>query len=299
MPFYIDEKAVGTMWVVMHDASYRFDAEDLRLISNLATFAAGAYQTWLSLDLHDAALDAISEALGCKRSSILLTDAKGVMRFAAWRGLSDSYRQSVEGHSPWTLETTDPQPICIEDVDKADMDEGLKATVKAESIAALTFIPLTERGKLVGKFMTYYELPHAFSAAEIDLAVTIARQLGFAVERIRAEAEQRRAQERQDLLARELQHRTKNLFAVVQSIVARSFAGKASIKDAQTAVQERLHALAQTHKIIAEAERGADLAEVVRAEMSPYGNRVIIEGPNLRLTGQAAQNFALAEAYRI
>jgi two-component sensor histidine kinase len=322
VPFYIDGKAVGTMWVVMHDASYRFDAEDLRLITNLATFAAGAYQTWLSLDqsirrkdeqaalyrftnrlyraetpgeVHDAALDAISEALGCKRSSILFCDEKRVMRFAAWRGLSDAYRHAVEGHSPWTQETKDPQPICIGDVDKADMDEGLKTIVKAEGIAALTFIPVMERGKLVGKFMTYYDFPHAFNAAEIDLALTIAQQLGFAVERMRAEAEQRHAQERQDLLARELQHRTKNLFAVVQSIVARSFAGKDSVKEAQTAVQERLHSLAQTHAIMADREwQGADLADVVRAEMSPYANRVIIEGPSLMLTAQAAQNFALA-----
>jgi two-component sensor histidine kinase len=322
VPFYIDGKAVGTMWVVVHDDSYRFDAEDLRLITNLATFAAGAYQTLISLDqstrrkdeqaalyrftdrlyrakspgeVHEAALDAISEAFGCRRSSILLCDEDGVMRFAAWRGLSDEYRQAVEGHSPWTQETKDPQPICIEDVDKADMEEGLKAIVKAEGIGALAFIPLMERGELVGKFMTYYEIPHGFSAAELDLAVTIARQLGFTVERMRAEAEQHRAQERQDLLAHELQHRTKNLFAVVQAIVARSFADKGSPKEVQTAVQERLHSLAQTHAIIADREwQGADLADVVRAEMRPYANRVIIEGPSLMLTAQAAQNFALA-----
>jgi GAF domain len=49
MPFYIKGEAVGTIWVVAHDKSRRFDAEDLRVMTNLGTFAAAAYQTWLSL----------------------------------------------------------------------------------------------------------------------------------------------------------------------------------------------------------------------------------------------------------
>jgi GAF domain-containing protein len=76
------------------------------------------------------------------------------------------------------------------------------------------------KGELVGKFMTYYKAPHVFSDAENGLAVNIARQLGFSVERMNAEDAEQRAHERQDLLAREVQHRTKNLFSVVRAIVS-------------------------------------------------------------------------------
>ena len=117
--------------------------------------------------------------------------------------------------------------------------------MKAESIGALAFIPLMAKGELVGKFMTYYKAPHAFSDTEIDLAVTIARQLGFSVERMNAVDAEQRAQTRQELLARELQHRTKNLFSVVQAIAARTFANKRTVKEAETAVRERLQSLAQ------------------------------------------------------
>ena len=41
------------------------------------------------------------------------------------------------------------------------------------------FVPLVANDELIGKFITYYDAPHVFSEAEIDLAVTIARQLGF------------------------------------------------------------------------------------------------------------------------
>jgi transcriptional regulator with GAF, ATPase, and Fis domain len=50
IPFYIGGEAVGTIWVISHDESHRFDAEDLRVMTNLGSFAAAAYQTWLSLE---------------------------------------------------------------------------------------------------------------------------------------------------------------------------------------------------------------------------------------------------------
>ena len=87
------------------------------------------------------------------------------------------------------------------DVGASDLPEPLKATVKAEGIAATAFIPLVVEGKLVGKFMAYYDAPHAFSQAEIDLAVTIARQLGFSIQRLRSDEERRRAEQASRLLA--------------------------------------------------------------------------------------------------
>ena len=68
------------------------------------------------------------------------------MRFVAWRGLSDGYRRAVDGHSPWTRDTKDPQPICVEDIGRAELPDPLKATVKAEDIGALAFIPLVALG---------------------------------------------------------------------------------------------------------------------------------------------------------
>ena len=107
--------------------------------------------------------------------------------------------------------------------------------------------------------------------------------------------ERKQAQARQDMLTRELHHRTKNIFAVVQAVVLRSFAGKQTVKDAQTTAMNRLQSLANTHALLIDkAWHGADIAEVVRTEMSPYEDRVTIEGPTVILTAQAAQNFALA-----
>jgi len=42
IPFYVNGEAIGTIWVVAHDASHRFDSEDLRVLTNLAIFAGAA-----------------------------------------------------------------------------------------------------------------------------------------------------------------------------------------------------------------------------------------------------------------
>jgi PAS domain S-box-containing protein len=108
-------------------------------------------------------------------------------------------------------------------------------------------------------------------------------------------SERKRAHARQELLTAEIHHRTKNLFAVVQAVVSRSFAGKLSVEEAEAAVRSRLASLAQTHVMLIDNEwEGADIREVIAGEMSPYAGRVKVEGSRLLLKPKAAQNFALA-----
>ena len=138
-------------------------------------------------DVFNAALDAILSALKCHRASILLFDDTGVMRFVAWRGLSDGYLKATDGHSPWKPDEKTPAPISMNDVDTAELSDSLRAVVKEEGIGSLAFIPLVFNGKLIGKFMAYFNVPHAFSEGETELSLTIARQLAVGIERKRDE----------------------------------------------------------------------------------------------------------------
>jgi PAS domain S-box-containing protein len=138
-------------------------------------------------DVYNAALNAILDALQCNRASILLCDDAGVMHFKSWRGLSKDYRGATDGHSAWRPNETNPQPICVTDINTADLSESLKAVVKKEGIGALAFIPLVSDGKLTGKFMAYFNAPHQFAPDEIDVSLTIARQLSFAIQRCKTD----------------------------------------------------------------------------------------------------------------
>jgi two-component sensor histidine kinase len=145
-------------------------------------------------NVYEAALDTITCALGCSRAAILLLDDTGLMRFASERGLSDPYQGGVEGHSPWTPDVKDPQPICIQDVEAAGLPETLKKALRAEQIKALAFIPLVADRVLVGMLVTYYDACHVFSKTDIAFAVIIARQLESNLQRKRVEEGLRRTQ---------------------------------------------------------------------------------------------------------
>lgn len=174
-----------------------------------------------SLDeIYAAALEAIRKALRCERASILLLDESKRMVFVASQGLSDAYRQAVEGHSPWTSDEKDPEPICIGDVEADSSLAALRDVIRTEKIGALAFIPLVANAELIGKFMIYFDEPHEFSSDQIDLAVIIARQLGFSVQRARAEEARQRAEA--DLRANEERERKRaaELQAIMEAVPA-------------------------------------------------------------------------------
>lgn len=161
-------------------------AEIARQQSALYEFA-DRVQNALSLpEIYEAGLDAILSAVRCDRASILLFDNQNVMRFVGWRGLSDGYRQAVEGHSPWQPDESSAQPVSISNIETADLEPHLKQAVIAEGIKAAAFIPLVVNGKLVGKFMAYYNQPHEFSPSEVSLSLTLARQLATGIDHKRA-----------------------------------------------------------------------------------------------------------------
>jgi two-component sensor histidine kinase len=134
--------------------------------------------------------------------------------------------------------------------------------------------------------MTYYQTPHAFTDAEIDLAVTIARQLGFGLERVRAEEERRKAEEAKELLVRESTHRIKNTLATVQAIASQTLR-RTKRSDLQTFLA-RLHALGEAHELLtSENWERASLGEVVRRALKPFQasqvERFVVRGPVVRL----------------
>jgi PAS domain S-box-containing protein len=177
-------------------------------------------------DVYEAGLNAISAAAQCDRASILLYDDAGVMRFVKWRGLSESYRKATEGHSPWRHDEENPLPICMNRIDDSNLGEAIKAVVKNEGIEALTFIPLVASGKLIGKFMMYFDSPHEFDQGETDLSLTIARQIAFGIDRKRSEEELRASEERFRKLSAsldaEVRARTEELEQRNQELMCRS-----------------------------------------------------------------------------
>lgn len=107
--------------------------------------------------------------------------------------------------------------------------------------------------------------------------------------------EKRQAEERQKLLTRELQHRTKNLLSVIQSIAGRSLSPDRSNKEALEVFTARLHALAEATSLLTEINwEGAPLKDVIVRTLASFSDeRVSIDGPPLLLTPSATQSVTL------
>lgn len=153
-----------------------------------------------SLEAYEAALDAIFDALDCDRASILLFDDRGQLSFVASRGLSLRYRDAVSGHTPWRQGEPQPEPITLGDIEASHETPAVKAAVREEGIRAMAFVPLMAHGGVAGKFMVYHNAPHRFSAEELDVARTIAHQIGFYLERDIARALRARVDQTGQLL---------------------------------------------------------------------------------------------------
>ncbi|HEY3543404.1 MAG TPA: PAS domain S-box protein [Gaiellaceae bacterium] len=177
----------------------RARVDDLNALYKVADAVARA----ATLDeLFEEALDALIAATAAERAALLLSDAGGVMRFRASRGLSDAYRIAAEGHSPWPPGTADPAPVLISDVSRSDLEPELAAVVVDEGIAALAFVPLVHLGRLLGKFMLYTAEPHAWEEREIRLCVTIANHLASATVRMQTGEQFRAQRERLETIMR-------------------------------------------------------------------------------------------------
>jgi len=192
---------VAGFFVLVRDISERKRtegalAEAVRQQEVLYQFLERQYRATSLEEIYQAALDAILSALRCERASILLLDDGALMRFVAWRGLSDEYRKAVDGHSAWSPDDPNPQVVCVHDITKAELDESLKTVVTREGIGALAFIPLVIDGRLIGKFMSYYNQPHVFNDEEIEIGLTIARQTALGIEQQRADEALRKSEER-------------------------------------------------------------------------------------------------------
>ena len=108
--------------------------------------------------------------------------------------------------------------------------------------------------------------------------------------------ERKRRDEQIVVLAREAEHRSKNLLATVQATVRLTQADTAA--DLKEAIAGRIQALAHVHALFAETKwAGADLKNLVARELSPYcrgdEKRAVIEGASAMLQPDAAQAIAV------
>ncbi|MCD0417041.1 GAF domain-containing protein [Rubrivivax sp. JA1024] len=107
-------------------------------------------------------------------------------------------------------------------------------------------------------------------------------------------AERKKAEVRQRVLNEELNHRVKNILALIKSLVNQPVDDGRSLEEFAAALRGRIMALSFAHDQVVRSDGGGALQDLIRAELSPYpAEQITLDGPDIGLDARAYSVLAL------
>jgi PAS domain S-box-containing protein len=233
----------------------------------------------------EAALDESEQGLSWLASIIESSDDAIVSKNLD--GVITSWNRGAERIFGYTAEEAVGQPITIViPQDRQDEERTILTRIRrGERIDHFETIRRRKDGSLITVSLTVSPVKNA--EGTIVGASKIARDI----------TEQKRNQEQIATLAREAEHRSKNVLANVQATVKLSQAE--TVEGLKEAIEGRIRALANVHSLFVESRWiGAELSEIAGQELAPYSKttgapRVRIDGPQVLLEPSVAQSIAV------
>lgn len=110
------------------------------------------------------------------------------------------------------------------------------------------------------------------------------------------EEERQKADVRQRMLNEELNHRVKNILAVIKSLINAPGQHAQSVEDYVQSLRGRIQALAFAHDQVVRGDGGGSLADLIKAELTPYRDQNLnldVDGPPVWLDARAFSVMAL------
>jgi len=132
-----------------------------------------------------------------------------------------------------------------------------------------------------------------WSAREVSAAESLRATLIELVLGITDSAQVRRvaAEQSQEILIAELNHRVRNILGLVRGLVSQSAASATDIRHLVESLDQRIRSLARAHDILTSSDwKSNSLHALMRAEIETYGKfegRVILNGPDVLLQPRA------------
>ena len=201
-------------------------------------------------------------------------------------GIISSWNKSAERLFGYTAEQVIGKPVTIlTPPGRHDEEPAILARIRrGERIHYYETVRQRKDGSLVDISLTVSPIKNA--EGKIIGASKIARDI----------TERKRNNEHIATLAREAEHRTKNILATVQATVNLSHSD--TTDGLKRAIEGRIQALANVHSLFVKSRWcGAELSSIVTQELAPYLEkgeaRVQIEGPQVLLGTNAAQAIAV------
>jgi two-component sensor histidine kinase len=197
--------------------------------------------------------------------------------------------------------------LILEDASRNDRARSNSLVAGSVGVRCYVGVPIRVEGCAVGALCVLDRMPRVVSPQDVAalerLAKLVAAQLELHTSvdtmeaSLAAELVQRELREEHVLgLRRELAHRSKNMLAVVQSIVRQTT--KDSHDHDLRALLQRIEGLGRTHDLIVGVEwQGIPIADLVERHLGPFlanPSQLTMSGPEIALRPSAAQHLGLA-----
>jgi len=162
----------------------------------LFTFTDAVWRSSKIEEVYEAALDAIHGATDCGRAAIILrAEADEGLSVAASRGLPNEFLAALKNCPVWP-DAGEDTPIYLENVADSDSSGAFKDAAANAGVQALSFIPVVVDGSTRGMFALCFNSPRSFGRAVRVFGLAVARQFGFSLARMAAEAARKKDEEK-------------------------------------------------------------------------------------------------------
>lgn len=168
---------------------------------------------------------------------------------------------------------------------KDEEDVIMKRIRSNERVESYETTRVRKDGTLISVSLTISPIRNA--AGTVVGASKIARDISAAKE----------SERRIRILLREINHRVKNQYAVILSLIRETGLRSETIEEFQHKIRERITALSTSHDLLVKSDwSGSTLAELVAEQLAPFGHeeQVSVTGPLISVPPTAVQNLGMA-----
>jgi PAS domain S-box-containing protein len=217
-------------------------------------------------------------------------DAELLLRAGVgWKpGSIGTAHESTGRHSQAGYVLASGGPVSVIDL-KTETRFAVPALLHDHGVNSGVSVPIAGRdGRAYGVLGAHTAKRRRFEEYDVSFLTAIANVIAGAIQR-------RQLDQRQELMIRELRHRSGNLFSQLLALFSQTAKTSRSVPDLMSKYEARVLALAGAHRLITEGGwKATSLTDLLCALLGPYLDRISLNGPDVFL--EPDPSFALSTA---
>ena len=217
-------------------------------------------------------------------------DAELLLRAGiGWKpGRIGTAHESTGRHSQAGYVLASGGPVSVIDL-KSETRFAIPPLLRDHGVTSGVSVPIAGRdGRAYGVLGSHTARRRRFEEYDVSFLSAIANVIAGAIQR-------RQLDQRQELMIRELRHRSGNLFSQLLALFSQTAKTSRSVPDLVAKYEARVLALAGAHRLITEGGwKATSLTDLLRALLGPYLDRISLDGPEVFL--EPDPSFALSTA---